>query len=409
MKHLRATIGAMSSAGRVVVVGSGVMGAWTALWLRRRGWEVVLADQYPAGSSLASSGGETRVSRSAHGSDGLYPRWQRRALLGWRELEAVAHERLVVETGVAWFAHAEDGFEAESLATLVRLGIPVERLEVGELVARWPGMAPDGLAWALWEPEGAVLMARRAVAALGELVLRDGGTFRRARVLAPQAGDGDGGRLHRLRTDGGEILEADAFVLAAGPWLPRFAPALEGQLAVTRQEIVLFATPPGDGRFDAGACPTWADYDAAFYGLPSIEGRGFKVAPDWPGPVLDPDHEERRLTDERVAAARELLRRRFPALAQQPVVEGRVCQYATTLDTHFVIDRDPRWENVWVAGGGSGHAFKHGPVIGEYLGALVTGDEAVVAELGPTDGRFALRPRTPGRGMRTSATGGAGA
>ena len=201
------------------------------------------------------------------------------------------------------------------------------------------------------------------------------------------------------------MIEADAFVLAAGPWLPRLVPALAGQISVTRQEIVFFATPPGDGRFDAGALPTWVDYDGAFYGLPSVEGRGLKVAPDWPGPVVDPDHEERRLSDERVAAARTFVARRFPAMAGQPIAEGRICQYETTPDTHFVIDRDPRWGNAWVVGGGSGHGFKHGPVIGEYLGALVLGDEAAAAELAPPDDRFALRPRTAGRGMRTSAAG----
>ncbi len=395
----------MGGSTRVVVVGGGVMGTWTALWLRRRGSAVTLVEQYVPGSSLATSGGDTRVSRSAHGSDELYPRWQRRALGQWREVEAAAHERLVVETGVTWFAHADDGFEAESLATLTRLGIPAERLEPEAFAERWPQVALDGIGWVLHEPQAAVIMARRAVSAVGEMVVRDGGVLDRARVLPPREADAAGGRLRLLRTADGRLLEADAFVLAAGPWLPRLVPALAGQIAVTRQEIVFFATPPGDGRFDAGSLPTWVDYEGAFYGLPSIEGRGFKVAPDWPGPEVDPDHEERRLSNERVEAARAFLVRRFPALAAQPVVEGRICQYETTPDTHFVIDRHPGWENVWVVGGGSGHGFKHGPVIGEYVSALLTGEEDAASALAPPGERFALRPRMPGRGMRTSAAG----
>lgn len=390
---------------RIVVVGAGVMGSWTALWLRRRGADVVLVDQYAPGSSVATSGGDTRVSRSAHASDELYPRWQRRSLVQWRALEEATHERLVVETGVTWFAHEQDGFEAESLATLTRLGIPAERLSAEAFAARWPQVAPDGIQWVLHEPEAAVVMARRAVAALAGLVVRDGGSLRRTRVLPPDETDGTGGRLHRLRTADRDHLQADAFVLAAGPWLPRLVPALDGQISVTRQEIVFFATPPGDGRFEAGSLPTWVDYDSAFYGLPSVEGRGLKVAPDWPGPIVDPDHEDRRLSQERVSAAQAYVARRFPAMAGQPVAEGRICQYETTADTHFVIDRDPRWENAWVAGGGSGHAFKHAPAIGEYLSALVLADEAAAAALAPPDTRFALRPRTPGRGMRTSAAG----
>jgi glycine/D-amino acid oxidase-like deaminating enzyme len=60
---------------------------------------------------------------------------------------------------------------------------------------------------------------------------------------------------------------------------------------------------------------------------------------------------------------------------------------------------------VWVVGGGSGHGYKHGPVIGEYLAAQIVGDAAVVARLAPPDDRFALRPReaAPASGLRTSA------
>ncbi len=169
-----------------------------------------------------------------------------------------------------------------------------------------------------------------------------------------------------------------------------------------QQEVIYFATPPGDARFDAGNLPTWVEYDAAFYGLPSIEGRGAKVAPDWPGPIVDPDTQERRLSDERVSVSREYLRRRLPDLAERPVAEGRVCQYELTPDTHFIIDRHPILDGGWIAGGGSGHGFKHAPVIGEYLSGLILGVD--VSELAPPDDRFALRPRQAGPGLRTSAT-----
>lgn len=395
----------MGGLGRIVVVGAGVMGGWTAFWLRRRGWEVTLVDQYGPGSSLASSGDETRVTRSAHGPDELYPRWQRNALEQWRRLEEEAHVRLVVPTGVTWFAHRDDGFEGESLANLARLGIPARRLEVDQLRERWPQIAPDGISWVLWEPEAAAIMARRGMIALADLFVRDGGFLERGRVLPPEGSDVVDGRLGRLRLADGRELRADAFVFAAGPWLPRLLPDVPSlELQVTRQEIVYFATPTGDSRFDAGALPTWVDYEGAFYGLPSIEGRGLKVAPDWPGPVVDPDHEERRLSDERVEAARSFVRLRFPALADQPVSEGRICQYETTPDTHFVIDRHPAWENAWVAGGGSGHGFKHGPSIGEYVSALASGDEAAAAALEPPDDRFVLRRRGAGQGMRTSGS-----
>ena len=375
----------------VVVIGAGAFGSWTALWLRRRGASVTLVDQYGPGNSLSSSGDESRVTRSAHGTDDHYPRWQRRSLEQWLTLDA----SLFVRTGVLWLAGRDDGFEADSLATMRRLGLPAERLDRDQLGIRWPQLRSDDLAWALHEPEAGALLARRAVAAVAEAFVAEGGELRTGLATLDQDGV-------VLEVDG--VTPAfDAVVFAAGAWLPKLLPEVRGlELSVPQQEVIYFATPPGDARFDAGAMPTWIEYDAAFYGLPSIDGRGFKVAPDWPGPQVDPDRQERRLSDERVQASRDYLRRRFPALADQPVAEGRVCQYELTADTHFIIDRVPELEmlNAWIVGGGSGHGFKHAPAIGEYLSGLVIG--ADFADLAPPDDRFALRPRMPGVGMRTS-------
>jgi sarcosine oxidase len=372
----------------VVVVGAGAFGSWTALWLLRRGASVTLAEQYGPGNSLSSSGDESRVTRSAHGPDELYPRWQRRALDQWRALDP----SLFVPTGVTWFVGDDDAFEARSLAVLGRLGIPAERLEIDAAAERWPQIAMDGVRWILHEPEAGALMARRAVAAAVATFAAEGGRLRIGRVRLAD---------DRLLVED-EPIGADAIVFAAGPWLPKLLGPIPGlDLGVTRQEVVYFATPPGDDRFDAGGHPIWVEYGAAFYGLPSIEHRGFKVAPDWPGPIVDPDRQERRLTDERVDAARAYLRRRFPALGEQPVAEGRVCQYELTRDTHFVIDRHPRVPGGWIVGGGSGHGFKHAPVVGEYVSALMT--EAPIEEIAPPDDRFALRRRTDATGMRTAA------
>lgn len=374
----------------VVVIGAGAFGAWTALWLRRRGASVTLVEQYAPGNALSSSGDESRVTRSAHGRDEFYPLWQRRALRHWNELAP----ELVVETGVLWLASRDDGFEADSLATLSRLGIPAERVDPDALAARHPQMTLDGVAWALFEPEGGAILARRAVAAVARAFGDEGGELRigRARVTGPT-----------VSVDA-EPVAADAIVFAAGPWLPTLLGRVPGlELSVPQQEVMYIATPPGDARFSAGSVPIWVEYDAAFYGLPSIEGRGFKIAPDWPGPIVDPDRQERRLSDERIAASRDYLRRRFPALADQPVAEGRVCQYELTADQHFIIDRHPALDGAWVVGGGSGHGFKHAPVIGEYVAALVMADERAAAELAPPDDRFALRPRVAGDGMRTAA------
>jgi glycine/D-amino acid oxidase-like deaminating enzyme len=72
-----------------------------------------------------------------------------------------------------------------------------------------------------------------------------------------------------------------------------------------------------------------------------------------------------------IAAARNFISKRFPALKNAPIVESRVCQYENTSNGDFLIDRHPDFDNVWLVGGGSGHGFKHGPSLGEYVAALV--------------------------------------
>jgi len=79
-----------------------------------------------------------------------------------------------------------------------------------------------------------------------------------------------------------------------------------------------------------------------------------------------------------LAEARRCLARRLPAMEDAPVIEARVCQYENTSNGDFLIDRHPDFENVWLVGGGSGHGFKHGPAVGEYLAARIEGGESVI-------------------------------
>lgn len=383
----------------VIVVGAGVMGAWTALQSRRHGWRTTLLDAFGAGHSRATSGDESRIIRSSHGSDRLYSNWAREAREAWIALSEGCGERLFVPAGALWFAHTAGGFAADSEATLRDLGIPVERLSPSEVQVRWPQLATEDLAFAVFEPEAGLLMARRGVAAVVRQFEAEGGRFELA-WTGP--GKRRGRRLLDVTTADGERRAADQFVFAAGPWLPRLFPDVAGELIrVTKQDVIFIGPPAGDGRFAADRLPCWVDYEASFYGLPAVDGRGMKLAPDRYGPVFDPSHGERIVDPESVRLARRYLARRFPDLVDAPVVETRVCQYETTPDTHFVIDRHPAFDNVWLVGGGSGHGFKHGPVIGRHVVGRLAGDGLL-----PGEDRFGLaHVRPPKPGVRTGGDG----
>jgi glycine/D-amino acid oxidase-like deaminating enzyme len=386
---------------RAVVVGAGVMGAWTALWLRRRGHEVTLVDRYGPGNRLGSSGDESRITRSSHGSDTHYPRWQRRALEQWRELERGAETTLFEPAGVVWLASDGQTFEAESLVACGSLGIPMERWTPDDLARRVPVLNPAGVPWALFEPEGGALLAHAGVVATIERFEAEGGTVVVGRVPGPIDEVGDA--IGRVGLDDGRTLDADAFVFACGPWLPDLFPvALDDLIVPHRQDVMHFAVPAGDSRYGPRSLPVWIEFEASFYGFPSFDGVAAKACPDWLGPIERPDESAREVAESTVAASRAILRRRFPGLGDQPVVKRWTCFYEVTPDANFVIDRHPRLGDTWIAGGGTGHAFKHGPVIGEYLSALLTGDSAAAAELAPPDDRFAIRAREASPRFRTS-------
>jgi glycine/D-amino acid oxidase-like deaminating enzyme len=225
-------------------------------------------------------------------------------------------------------------------------------------------------------------MARRAVAAVVADAVRSGVAFL-PEAAAPPRGAGS---LAEVRTSSGAAVRAGAFVFACGPWLPKVFPdLLAKRIAPTRQEAFFFGTPPGDPRFSAPAMPVWIDFSdpRGPYGFPDLENRGVKIALDRHGPPIDPDTADRIPSADSLAAAREFLGQRLPALRHAPLVEARVCQYENTSNGDFLIDRHPDFDNVWLVGGGSGHGFKHGPAVGEYAAARILGG-------GPVDPRYAL-------------------
>ena len=354
------------------VIGAGVFGAWTALELCRAGKSVALCEAYGPANARASSGGESRLIRMGYGADEIFTRWSWRSLAKWKELFARSHAPLFRETGILWIFgdDAAANYAQQTVNTLKRVQIPHETIARAELEKRWPQIAFGDATWGLLETQSGVLLARRAVAAVVEAAIEAGVDYFPAAIEAPCGG----GRIDSVRTTAGETISAGEFVYACGPWMGKVFPDLLGQrIFVTRQEVFFFGVPPGEQRFAPPAMPGWLYLADLFYGVPDLESRGFKIAHDKHGESCDPDTQERVPTAEALATARKYLARRFPAMANAPLVEARVCQYENSSNGDFLVDRHPEFENVWLVGGGSGHGFKHGPAMGEYVAGVLVG------------------------------------
>ncbi|HEX6622096.1 MAG TPA: FAD-dependent oxidoreductase [Pyrinomonadaceae bacterium] len=351
------------------VIGAGVFGAWTAYRLRESGQSVALLDGYGPAHSRASSGGESRIIRMGYGADELYTRWAARSLLLWQDFFRQVGRPLFQRTGVLWLARADDPYTLATLETLAEVGVKFERLTLAELEGRFPQFTLGPDAWGVFEPDSGVILARGAVREVVREAVGRGVTYLAEAVVAPEGR----GRLDSVKTRSGLKLAAANFVFACGPWLPKIFPRLLGEwIRPTRQEVFFFGVEAGDPAFTTPAMPAWVDFRELVYGVPDLEGRGFKLAIDAHGPPFDPDAGERLATAEGLALARAHLARLLPGLRDAPVVETRVCQYENTPHGDFLIDRHPDFENVWLVGGGSGHGFKHGPALGEYVAGKVT-------------------------------------
>ena len=189
-------------------------------------------------------------------------------------------------------------------------------------------------------------------------------------------------------------MVADKFVVAPGPWIAELLPDVLGQaVQVSRQEVHFFGIPKD--ATEIAELPIWLEMgERIFYGIPGVEQRGFKIADDTRGEISDPTSMDRSPSRDSVNRAGQYIARRFPAMRDAPLVESRVCQYANSPDGHLIVDRHPRADNVFIVGGGSGHSFKLGPVIGERVADSVI-DGA------PSEPVFSLNRLTQGNLRRT--------
>ena len=364
------------------MIGAGAFGGWTALYLQRLGARVTLLDAWGPGNARASSGGESRVIRGIYGPDRAYVELVVRAFELWTEWSAQWQRNLYTETGALWMFSGDDSYARSSIPLLDELGFAVDQVSLPEARRRFQMIDFSGIDSVYFEPRAGYLLARDACDEVVRAFVDGGGEYC---VVSVQPGTIRNEVMGHLRLSDGSSLNADKYVFACGPWLGPLFPDVLGELIrPTRQEVFYFGTPSGNQEFDSPNLPVWVDVgERIFYGIPGVARRGFKIADDTHGPPFNPTSGDRVTSARGLSEAREFLARRFPDLKNAPLVESRVCQYENSPDGHYIIDRHPGADNVWIIGGGSGHGFKMGPALGEFVATCVLSDK-------PTDALFKL-------------------
>jgi len=276
------------------------------------------------------------------------------------------------------------GFEHDSFAMLRSRGHALERLDADAISARFPAWRRGACVDGYFNPEGGWAESAAVVAQLANEAQAAGVAIVRERVTL------DGSTLVRART--GRRVGADRFVVCAGAWVPLLVPEAAPLLRAVGQPV--FHLRPRDrALFEAARFPVFGADIArtGYYGFPVNRNGIVKIANHGAGVVIAPGDARPEISAAQEASLRALLADTFPALVDAPIVGRRICVYADTADGDFLIARAPSREHVVVATGGSGHAFKFAPVLGELIAAVAMDEPHVLAD------RFRWRVPTAGR------------
>ncbi len=359
---------------RIAVVGAGIFGAGAALSLRQRGHEVVLFDPGPLPHPLAESTDISKVVRMEYGGDEVYMALVEEALEGWRRWNQAFPAPVYHEVGVLVLCTSEmvpGGFEHDSYQLLRRRGHAPERLRKEDLRQRFPAWNADQYPDGFYHREAGFAEAAHTVRFLLDEVRRAGVQVREGeRVVGLLDGvAGQGGGV--VTADGASHL-FDGIVVTAGSWTGKLLPELAQDLRPFAQPV--FHLRPADPQsYEATRFPVFTADIArlGYYGFPVTDDGIVKIAHHGPGRRMDPDDPLRTPDEDQVEELRAFLKMSLPGLLSAPIVERRLCLYCDTWDGHFWIDRHPSRPGVTVAAGGSGHAFKFAPLIGDIIADVV--------------------------------------
>jgi len=219
----------------VVIVGGGILGATTFWELAREEIDVLLLEAKRfGGGSTAKSAAIVRC----HYSNPEVVRMAVRSREALRQLPLhLDCEPVYSRTGWLFLVDEADAAHAVANAEMQEAEGLVT-LDVEDLQGLLPGVDESGIAYALYEPESGYadpVATTRAYVAAG---IRAGGVAREGAQVESLAIEG--GKV-RGAVVGGQLLECDALVLAAGPWSAKLH---ELPLEITREQDVVFETAP---------------------------------------------------------------------------------------------------------------------------------------------------------------------
>ncbi|HVK15506.1 MAG TPA: N-methyl-L-tryptophan oxidase [Fimbriiglobus sp.] len=350
-----------------IVLGVGGMGSSALFELARRGRRVLGLEQYPLVHDRGSSHGHTRIIRRAYYEHPAYVPLVRLAYERWYDLEQRTGRHLLTECDCLTVGPPDGELVQGVRRSAAEHGLSIEELTAAEIVRRFPAIRPGDEMAGVLEHGAGLLYVEECVRAHIDSAVSLGAQVHAEEPAVGWEPDGDG---VTVRTAKG-TYHAARLVVTAGAWATRLLADVGVPLTVMRQVLLWFApTDPALFRRDRFPIYLMDTPDGAFYGVPAIDPRGHKAARHYGAPELPgPDGVDWAVRDADETPVRAFFRKHLPS-ADGPQTFGQVCMYTLTPNRHFVIDVHPKWPQVVLAAGFSGHGFKFASAVGEVLADL---------------------------------------
>ncbi|NWI52753.1 SOX oxidase, partial [Calyptomena viridis] len=357
-----------------IVIGAGIQGSFTAYHLAQRHKDTLLLEQFFLPHSRGSSHGESRIIRTAYPQE-CYSRMTPDSFHLWQHLEAEAGTSLYRRTGLVVLGPAGDP-ELEGC----RRSLGADQvLDAAALAQRFPGFRLHAGEVAVLDSTAGVLFADRALRAVQEVFRRHGGTVRDGeKVLHIEPG-----AVVTITTTAG-VYQAPRLIITAGAWTGALVESLGLHLPLQPVRINVCywreKEPGSTGTGTVGPCFLTLGLSQAphgIYGLPSLEYPGMVKVCHHHGSPIDPEKRDQvpsGASHPDIAVLSSFISSYLPKLEAQPAVM-ETCLYTNTPDKDFILDRHPKFSNIVIGAGFSGHGFKFAPVVGKLLCELSLGEE----------------------------------
>lgn len=352
---------------RVAVVGGGALGSACALFLRRLDERIDVEVIEPDPTLRLASSARSAASIRQQFSTELNVRLSQfglqvlRAADEWLAVDGEVPELGFVESGYLFLATTPAGARVlrDSHAVQRAAGAPVLLLERDALVRRFPWLRVDDVVLASLGEHGEGWFDGEAFArALARKARSLGARWRAARVVGF---DRDGAALRAAHLADGGRVEADRFVLAAGPWSAAVG-AMAGvdvPVRARRRTVFAFTCPTPLPR-----TPLVIDPAGVWF---RSEGAGFIGG--WTPGASDDDPDDLPLDEPDLAQFDDRL---WPALAHRvPAFEALRRTRAWDgyyevhpLDHNALVGPHPQRPNLLLACGFSGHGLQHAAGVG---------------------------------------------